>query len=68
MTETSYLVTIRRVRVDYHRQVVEADSEEAAVDRVLMSAPGEPSDWSVDEVKIVDGPTEHIEPGAISFT
>lgn len=67
-----YTVKIRRW--DYDGGAVEAISPEAAVDKIIMRSEGNPKDWevvSVEEVEPLaanhDGPTKHVERGAISF-
>lgn len=66
MTQQAWYVELERTE-SFGREVV-ADSEEAAVDQVLMQAPGTPADWKIVLVqRPVHRATGESERGAAAF-
>lgn len=66
MTTQAWYVELRRD--EFFGREVEADSEQAAVDQVLMQAPGTPADWSVETVqRATHRATDETEAGAATL-
>lgn len=56
----TFYVELRRKRLETFGMEVQADSEEAAQDQVIMAAPGNPRDWEIIITQPgVQGPKRH---------